>query len=219
MEVVSLCAGHREMVQSTLEELNTMYSTRLEVLLSSETLDNNNTNNQSSASTYQIAAHDILNGKETKNTEFLSQYLPSLSNDDGYDGDNLNNYSTIQSPYQFPTAATTNKKINKQQQQSNVTAAAVSSKHVNDKHSDQLHHLRNSTSNHYNHQHRDKGHDDNETYDDDGNYSMTSSDALVHDDGIHATTATVSPTYSASLDYNDIYPHDSAVKDEVRWYR
>lgn len=224
MEVVSLCAGHRELVQSNLEELNTIYSTRLEILLSSETLGNSNNNNNISnnhstssssmtMSTYQIAANDILNSRETKHTEFLSQYLPSLSNanhdvDYENDGDNLNNFSTIQSPYRFPAASSTTKKRNKknkQQQQSRqststTTAAAAAvptSKHIDRDHLYQSTH------------HIDAVYGDT--------YSLISD---VYDEAALNTAAHVaavaSPNYSPSLDYGDIYPHDSAVKDEVR---
>ena len=218
MEVVSLCAGHRELVQSNLEELNTIYSTRLEILLSSETLgnsSNNNINNNHSTSsssmmmsTYQIAANDILNSRETRHTEFLSQYLPSLSNanhdvDYQNDDDNLNNFSTIQSPYRFPTASSTTKKRNKknkqQQQQSRQsistsTAAVPTSKHISDRE-----HLYQST------HHIDAVYGDS--------YSLISD---VYDEAALNTAAVASPNYSPSLDYGDIYPHDSAVKDEVR---
>jgi len=223
MEVVSLCAGHRELVQSNLEELNTIYSTRLEILLSSETLGNSSNNNISNnhstssssmmMSTYQIAANDILNSRETRHTEFLSQYLPSLSNanhdvDYQNDDDNLNNFSTIQSPYRFPTASSTTKKRNKknkqQQQQSRQsisttsTAAVPISKHI---HRD---HLYQST------HHIDAVYGDS--------YSLISDvydEAAVTTAAAHAA-AVASPNYSPSLDYGDIYPHDSAVKDEVR---
>jgi hypothetical protein len=223
MEVVSLCAGHRELVQSNLEELNTIYSTRLEILLSSETLGNSSNNNISNnhstssssmmMSTYQIAANDILNSRETRHTEFLSQYLPSLSNanhdvDYQNDDDNLNNFSTIQSPYRFPTASSTTKKRNKknkqQQQQSRQsisttsTAAVPTSKHIDRDHLYQSNH------------HIDAVYGDS--------YSLISD---VYDEAAVTTAAAraaavASPNYSPSLDYGDIYPHDSAVKDEVR---
>ena len=233
MEVVSLCAGHRELVQSNLEELNTIYSTRLEILLSSETLGSSNSSSNSSSnnnnisnnhsSSYQIAANDILNSRETKHTEFLSQYLPSLSNDNHDDEDdylndgsdnNLNNFSTIQSPYRFPTASSTTKKRNKknkqQQQQSrqSTTTAAPISKHI-DREQQQHHHYQST-----HHNHTDNENDD-VVYGD--TYSL-SSDAF-DEAPPHVVVATVvpsSPTYSPSLDYGDIYPHDSALKDEVR---
>jgi hypothetical protein len=232
MEVVSLCAGHRELVQSNLEELNTIYSTRLEILLSSETLGSNNNNNNNNISnnhstssmlmsTYQIAANDILNSRETKHTEFLSQYLPSLSNanhdvDFENDGDNLNNFSTIQSPYRFPTASSTTKRRNKknkqqqlsgqQQQQgrqstSTTTTAAAAAAVPTSKHIDRDH-LYQST------------HPIDAVYGD--TYSLTSDvydQAAVNTAAAHIA-AVASPTYSPSLDYGDIYPHDSAVKDE-----
>jgi len=221
MKVVSLCAGHRELVQSNLEELNTIYSTRLEILLSSETLGNSSNNNISNnhstssssmmMSTYQIAANDILNGRETRHTEFLSQYLPSLSNanhnvDYQNDDDNLNNFSTIQSPYRFPTASSTTKKRNKknkqQQQQSrqsiSTTTAVPTSKHIDRDHLYQSTH------------HIGAVHGDS--------YSLISDvydEAVLNTAAAHAA-AVASPNYSPSLDYGDIYPHDSAVKDEVR---
>ena len=240
MEVVSLCAGHRELVQSNLEELNTIYSTRLEILLSSETLgssnssSNNNNISNNHSSSYQIAANDILNSRETKHTEFLSQYLPSLSNanhdDDDYLNDgsdnNLNNFSTIQSPYRFPTASSTTKKRNKknkqqqqQQQQSRQstttsTTAAPISKHI-DREQQQQHHHYQST----HHNHTDNKNDD-VLYGD--TYSLSSDafdEAVLNTAPPHEVVATVvpsSPTYSPSLDYGDIYPYDSALKDEVR---
>jgi kinetochore protein NDC80 len=68
MEVVALCASHRESVQQQLVELKSAYSNRLQMFLSAPPL---------SSASYQTICDEILNGNITAVDQiFLGQYMP-----------------------------------------------------------------------------------------------------------------------------------------------
>lgn len=188
MDVVSQCAGHRESVQSQLEDLKSQYTYRLDLLLSAEPLHKDS---------YPMIVNSILSSQNTANIkeiEFLTQYLPR--HEHNYSSTSMNHQSHQQQPIQ-------------QYQSQGLGQYVLQSSHNNNSHNNIMNEsammkVSPLTTN----DHTKQG-----VAATSSNHNNTSRQSSSSSSSMQRSSATT--PFSHVLDFNQIYPQDSTVKEEV----